>query len=313
MVSRFQIAARCGKRLIAGRRAACFSENTKSQTLGLPYTWLRHSIGGGLEPEDMLAKEQAEGFESLIREILNAARNRGATTPIGHVPARFRSFASRDYSAALHKHFDRRQLREIFTEMRSALPALNQKVFETLDVRRLAKIARELGAVLQARPFEGSKGRSLRGFYVSDHALLACPLIFVNTAIHPVGVAAAFWHEVGHHLARRMFDDSHTRRNLSFSTNYEDHLNDPEEIVADMLMVLACYPRPAANRLFRRSDSNTHTQEPGPLISKVRPYIHSVTGWDFEKNTSPAENMQRLAGMIHVAKLRAILLSEYEI
>ena len=234
-------------------------------------------------------------------------------TPLRHAPDRFHLLARRDYSAALRKHFDRRQLNEIFTEMRSQLPELNRKVFETLEVRRLGKIATELGAVLQARPFEGARGRALRGFYVNDRALRSGPLIFVNTAIHPVGVAAAFWHEVGHHLVKRMFDTRHTRSILSFSTNYEGHLNDPEEIAADMLMVLACYPRPAASRLFRMSDSNHKNQEPGTMVAKIRPYIHAVTGWDFEKNTSPTENLHRLAGMIHVAKLRSTLLSEYEI
>jgi hypothetical protein len=261
----------------------------------------------------MPAKEKEESLESLVREILVAASDDDTTPPSWHAPDRFHSFATRDYSGALRKYFDRRQLAEIFTEMRAALPALNQKVFETLDVRRLAKIATELGAVLQARPLEGSKGRSLRGFYVDDRALLSGPLIFVNTAVHPVGVAAAFWHEVGHHLVKRTFDSRHRRTTFSFGTHYEDHLNDPEEIAADMLMVLACYPQQAAERLFRKSDAKTLNQEASLLISKVRPYIRSVTGWDFEKKTSPTETLHRVAGMIHVAKLRAILLSEYEI
>jgi hypothetical protein len=284
------------------------SNTVLAMRLRAPYYRLRSG-----SQENMSAKKDAEGLENLIREISIAARDRDATTSVRRGSDRFRSFARRDYSAALRRHFDQRQLREIFTEMRSALPALNQKVFETLDVRRLAEIATELGAVLQAKPFGGSQGRSLRGFYASDRALPSGPLIFVNTAIHPVGVAAAFWHEVGHHLVKRIFDSPHARRSLSFSMNYENHLNDPEEIAADMLMVLACYPQRAANRLFGTSGLNSHNKDPGLLVSRARPYIHAVTGWDFEKNTRSTENLQRLAGMIHVAKLRATLLSEYEI
>ena len=53
--------------------------------------------------------------------------------------------------------------------------------------------------------FEGSAGHSLRGFYVDDKRILERPSIWVNVAREPVGVAAAFWHEVGHHLTRRIF------------------------------------------------------------------------------------------------------------
>ena len=101
---------------------------------------------------------------------------------------------------------------------------------------------------------------------------------------------------------------------LSLSPDYQDHLDDPEEIVADMLLVLACYPHHAALRLFNgRASTKPLSQDPGRLVSRVRRYIHAVSGWDFEKKLTATENLERLTGMIHFAKLRVTLLSEFEI
>jgi hypothetical protein len=71
------------------------------------------------------------------------------------------SFVGRDYSDALRKLFDSRQVEEIFAEMRASLPELNQRVFRTLDLPSLAEIATELGAVLKAKPFDDFRGRAL--------------------------------------------------------------------------------------------------------------------------------------------------------
>lgn len=78
-----------------------------------------------------------------------------------------------------------------------------------------------------------------------------------------------------------------------------------------MLLVLACYPHHAALRLFNGPASTK--PHPGRLVSRARPYIRAVSGWDFEKKLTATENLERLTGMIHFAKLRATLLSEFEI
>ncbi|MGB6554473.1 MAG: hypothetical protein WBE78_13350, partial [Candidatus Binataceae bacterium] len=249
----------------------------------------------------MTTNEAFPGLNGLIREIVKNPRPR-RTEPIAQdVEKYFRSFAALDYAAALDKHFDRWEFREILTEMRAALPMLNREVFAVLDQRRLAQIAAELGAVLHANPFEGCEGRSLRGFYVHNSDLVDRPLIGLNTANHPVAVAATFWHEIGHHLTSRIFDDSNALE-LTFNTNYESHLSDPREITADMLMVVACYPRSAATRLFGRPRTAARGNDPQALITRVRPYLLSVTGFDFKKDSAPAENLLYLAGMIHIAK-----------
>jgi hypothetical protein len=262
----------------------------------------------------MVTKRRTESVEGLLREILTTAKGADAKTPGLRTLDSFHSFAGRDYTDALRKLFDRRQVEEIFAEMRASLPELNRRVFGTLDLCGLTEIAKELGVVLKAKPFDDPGVRALRGFYVSDRVLHGKPLICVNTADHQVRVAAAFWHEVGHHLVKLIFDSRYLETSLSLSSVYQDHLDDPEEIVADMLLVLAGYPQQAALRLFNTPASTKALhRDPGRLVSRVRPYIRAISGWDFEEKLTVREHLERLTAMIHFAKLRATLLSEFEI
>jgi hypothetical protein len=216
-----------------------------------------------------------------------------------------------DYGRALRNRFDRAEIHELLQELRRSLPALNCEVFREIDLRRLAETAAAFGVNVQARQFDGDEGRALRGFYVHDYTVLRRPLIVVNTANHPVSVVAAFWHEMGHHLTHSVFGDAHDHVSPHFSTNYHDHLNHPEEIVADMLTVLACYPKPAARKVFGDSVTSDARRNAESLTSKVMPYVRSVTGFDFERGSSSTDTLRQLAGVIHVAKLRAALLREY--
>jgi hypothetical protein len=100
------------------------------------------------------------------------------------------------------------------------VPPLNQDVFAETNLRRLAAIAADFGAALQPRSFDGPESRSLWGLYVNDRTALRRQLICVNMANHPVAVAAAFWHEIGYHLTREIFDGHHERLNLKFAVNY---------------------------------------------------------------------------------------------
>jgi hypothetical protein len=259
----------------------------------------------------MRTREEAKTVRDLIRDIIKFSQLGTARSSVRGAEKYFDSFSRQDYGAAIRKHYDRTQLREILAEVRRILPALNRQVFNTTDTSRLRKIASELGVMLHADRFEGTEGRSLRGFYLEDSELLARPSIWVNTATHPVGVAAAFWHEVGHHLTKPIFSSRRRRTSYPFETNHQKHLTDSSEIAADMVMVLACYPQAAAVKLFAKDGF------PGPdtdrLVATVRPYLQSVTGFDFVNRFSARENLHYLAGIVHLAKLRAALLSDYEI
>jgi hypothetical protein len=260
----------------------------------------------------MSTKDESGFLGGMIREILNFAKRQNGKPAASEAEKYFHSAARVDYRAALRKHLNRPQLEEILRELRAARPTLNREVFRIKDTRRMAKIAAEMGVILQARTFEGSSGRELRGFYVNDGELLKRPLIGVNTANHPVAVAAAFWHEIGHHLTNAMFGLPHHQLNLFAGADYHKHLEDPREIAADILMVLACYPHDAAKQLFR-SEKNSLMIDANLLLSTVFPHVRAVTGFDFETHFSITENLHYLAGLIHVAKLRGALLAEYEI
>jgi len=261
----------------------------------------------------MAAKKESKRLRGLVQEILRHTPNDSAQATDRSAEKYFDFLSRRNYASEIRKHFDRPQLREILSEVLKALPTLNKHAFRTTDRSRLAKTATRLGVVLRTDRFEGSAGHSLRGFYVDDKRILERPSIWVNVAREPVGVAAAFWHEVGHHLTRRIFVERRHEMVLSFETNHRQHLADSAEILADMVMVLACYPKAAALRLFPPADGKVRAENPAELLSRVRPYLRTITGLEFDDRFLAQENLHPLAGVIHVAKLRAALLSDYEI
>jgi hypothetical protein len=254
---------------------------------------------------------EADSLRAFIRDIVRLSDARATKTELDDAYAYLSALSRLDYGRALRNHFDRAEIHELLKELRRSLPRLNREVFREVNLQRLAETAATLGANVQARQFDSEEGRALRGFYVHDYTVLKRPLIVVNTANHPVAVVAAFWHEMGHHLTHSVFGNTHDHVSPYFSTNYHDHLNHPEEIVADMLTVLACYPKPAARKLFGDSATSATRRKTEPLTSKVMPYVRSVTGFDFDKRLSSTDVLRQLAGVIHVARLRAALLREY--
>jgi hypothetical protein len=143
-------------------------------------------------------------------------------------------------------------LTEILDEVRSALPTLNRQVFAITDLRKLAQIAARMGVTLRADEFGGPEGQQLRGFYVHDRDLLRHPLICVNRANHPVAVAASFWHEVGHHVTRRVFGEDAAPPRMNYMADHRQHLKELKEILADLVMVLAWLPEGRREKPFRR-------------------------------------------------------------
>ncbi len=261
-----------------------------------------------------MPESQSSGaLKGAIDDILKVARTRSRTPSVRNTEAYIRNVARLDYGAAVRKHFDAQQLKQMLKEIRKVLPTLNREVFRITDVERLAGIAAELGVILQSHAFKGSDATGLRGFYVNEAQVLKRPLIWVNTATHPTAVAAAFWHEVGHHLTNRMWGARQHPSPLSFGANYRDDLADPMEVAADMVRVLAGYPKPAAERLFGGADRESLNHDADLLVSKVRPHVRAVMGLDFRSTCSTRENLYYLGGIMHVAKLRSTLLSEYGI
>jgi hypothetical protein len=257
--------------------------------------------------------DQSTGaLREAIDDILKVARARKRKTTLRGAEAYFRDIAQLDYAVVVKRHLAPAQLKEIFKDVRKTLPTLNRVVYSITDIRRLSGIAEQLGVVLQAHAFAGSDGAGFRGFYVNERQVLKRPLIWVNTAAHPTTVAAAFWHEIGHHLTNRIWGLRHQPVNQSFWANYRDHLDDPKEIAADMVRVLGGYPQPTALRLFGGPNLDASRQDADQLVAGARPHVKAM-GFDFQSQFSPKENLFYLGGIIHTAKLRTTLLSEYGI
>ncbi len=263
----------------------------------------------------MLDSQSTGALNGAIADILKLAQQRGKTPSLRDAENYVAQVASLDYVAGVRRHFDRAQLKQMLREMRNTLPTLNREVYSVTEVGRLSRQAAELGVTLQAHAFRGSDATGLRGFYVNEAQVLKRPLIWVNTATHPVAMAASFWHEVGHHLTNRIWGIRHQPISLSFGAHYRDDLADPKEVAADMVRVLAGYPQAAARRLFGGPDLDALFHDPDRLVSKgpAPRYVRKVMGLDFQARFSPKENLYYLGGIIHVAKLRITLLSEYGI
>src|ERR1700732_520222 len=108
----------------------------------------------------MAATTHTGALDTLIREILSSAASDSRKLAPGRVQKQFRSAASQDYARQLRELFDRREMRELFADFRSALPALNADIFRIQEPRRLAGVAAELGARFRASRFEGQEGKS---------------------------------------------------------------------------------------------------------------------------------------------------------
>src|SRR6266436_4210540 len=128
----------------------------------------------------MAATTHTGALDPLIREILSSAASDSRKLAPGRVQKQFRSAASQDYARQLRALFDPREMRELFADLRSALPALNTDIFRIQETRRLAGVAadwHELGHHLTSRTFDLSRPIQLRRSFASiyqDH--LADPL-----------------------------------------------------------------------------------------------------------------------------------------
>lgn len=259
----------------------------------------------------MSISKRGETLRDVIRTILEASAGEADEATRRNARRFFSSVASLDYGTALRKQFDGWQVRELVSELCRPLPELNRKVLSETRIKHLARKAAALGANLQAAPFDGERGRALRGFYLGAYSATGDPLLYVNTAGHPVAVAAAFWHELGHHLTHPIFGADQGLLNLSFTADYASHLTSQDELAADMVVALGCYPRRAAERVFGAEKIREASGD--SLIMSARHYVREAAGLDFTRSTPAQENIYMFGGMIHIAKLRAALLTEYGI
>jgi hypothetical protein len=253
-------------------------------------------------------------LKRVVREILAMADEAGRARAAAarEIENDFHSIARRDYERSLRLNFSRRELSEILRAFRTALPNLDREQFTPMPLPFLASVASRHGLKFQANPFDGLEGAGLRGFYVATKALKQ-PLMCLNTAHHRTAINSTFWHEMGHHLTVRLLPHAEEAPTLSFGRDFEEHLGDPRELAADILVTLGCYSYSAAKRLFgpllqKGSAENIHG-----VVSAAKTHMNEVMGFNFNNRIPAVDNLRYLEGMIHFAKLRMALLAAYDI
>ena len=159
-------------------------------------------------------------IEKMVGAILAGLRESGSRELEAwqHPERDIRNLAQSDYAPSLRRNLDRLNLEKIIRAARDILPGINRDHDPELIERWLAgssstgleqlfaRVVNRLDIHFQGAPFTGPEGLALRGFFVNrDDESLQRPLIYVNTAHHPVAAAATLYHEVGHLVAAEVF------------------------------------------------------------------------------------------------------------
>ncbi len=201
--------------------------------------------------------EIAKLVEEILAEVKAAGSNELASWE--HPERDIRNLARRDYAPSLQRLLKQSDLENVVQSAQAIFPNLN-RAHDPMRIENwlsgpasnglevlFSDVTNRLDVHFQGSPFTGPEGLALRGFFIDrDAKLLKRPLIYVNTAHHPVAVAATLFHEVGHLVATKVFTRRDPGVHLFFDADYSSHLDDLEELCADTVLSLVAYPAPIA-------------------------------------------------------------------
>jgi hypothetical protein len=263
------------------------------------------------------------GIARLIKAIMSEAAAKGARElrtwkrPEQEIKQLFES----DYAYRLRATFGRGEVRSLVRVAAAIWPNFNRGPMGPPSMGLFAEVSEHLRLIFSAAPYRKRGGFAVRGFYIKSLATLGKPLIYVNSAHHPLAVGTAFCHEVGHHLTADMFRASGATPQaprLFFGAEYSAHMDDPVEMAADIMVSLAGYPGPIARKIFRSASTRSGIVLPfgargGEAFDTVRGHLLVRYGFDFTAALPPTRKLHYLTGMIHYARLREALLTEYDL
>jgi hypothetical protein len=230
-----------------------------------------------------------------------------------------RRLVRHDYVRSLRKNLPYHELKALVAGFSELLPGFNREVVGMYSTNGLAEWANALNLHFNAAPNEGDEGLALRGFYVNrTEGTLKRPLIYVNTAHHPLAVSSTFLHEVGHHMSSELLGQHEdTPVHFFIDADYASHLEEPAELAADVMVSIAPYPEPIARKLFATSWEWGLVAQAKDLteaaLDQVRKHLKKAYGFDLTQQIPAPQMLHYLSGMIHYAKLRWALLAEYDI
>ena len=262
-----------------------------------------------------LSKVQALLDELLVEREKRTGRKSQELLRAGQ---EVKQLAGLDYAGPLRKCLDREQLDALVKDARKTVwPHLNREPLRLGSTREFSERFSGLGVEVRPAKMPSSSGLALLGFYVRKTTFLSGrPLICVNTAHHPAAVGAAFVHEMGHHLTSEIFDSHPEPASFLLYTGYADHLHEPSELVADVLVSLGIYPQPMARKMFpqnRRRKAAENTDSAPTEGSAILEHLTNQYGLTFNNKLSVSQRFQYLAGLLHYTKLREALRDEFDV
>src|SRR5579864_395935 len=237
----------------------------------------------------MPAKVRADKkTNDLIAGILAAAwvKNAGQIAAWKQPGEDIQRLVRHDYVRSLRRILPYQPLTALLSAFQDILPTFNNEPVGMMSVERFAEIASEMRVHFKAAPYEGEEGLALRVFYVTGaQGMLKRPLIYINTAHHPLAVSTTFCHEAGHHLGEQIFGSGADEPvHFFFDADYAGHLGDSGELAADAMVSFAGYPYPIAKKIFEtpwnwglvaRAKDLTEA-----ALAEVRGHVRRVYGFD---------------------------------
>ena len=222
------------------------------------------------------------------------------------------------YVRSLRRKMSYPAVKELLSAFHRLAPEFNREPIGVMSVERFAQMAANMKFHFKAAPYAGDEGLALRGFYVTrKQGMLKHPLMYVNTAHHPLAVSTTICHELGHHMSSELFGLEEEPIHFFFDADYAAHLEEPSELAADVMVSFAGYPEPIARKIFEtpwdwglvaRAKNLTEA-----ALDEVRAHIRKVYGFDLMERIPSNQRLHYLSGMIHYAKLRWALLAEYDL
>jgi hypothetical protein len=262
------------------------------------------------------SRKGSSSFDGLAADI---ARTSEPSASSRNVHSEIRFLEQHDYGQPLRNALGSAEVRQIVAEARRTVwPHLNDESVRLVSPAEFTRFWSGLGVQFRLAKLKGAAGLALLGFYVRKMGGSKLPLICVNTAHHPAAIGAAFCHEMGHHLIARLFDSRRHDYQFLTYTAYGEHLSDSEELAADILVSLGVFPEAFAREIFlkpekRKAARAAADELPHSVSAAVLKYFEGRYGLSFEDPLPSASKLQYLAAVIHFAKLRHALLTEYSI
>lgn len=272
------------------------------------------------QPKDRGVYSEAELLQ-FLKEMPRQLR-RGKRRPLAawkNPAAELQRLLRHDYVRSLRRSLSYAQVRTLLTAFQEIFSNFNTRSLAMMSDREFGALAKRLKVHLNATRYIEDNGMALRGFYVTNSpGTLARPLIFINTAHHRLAAMTTFVHELGHHVAAGLLELTPAPIHFFFDAGYADHLVEPGELAADIMVSFAGYPAAAARKIFAspwnwglvaRADNLTEA-----AFTEVRRHLKKAYDFDLPlEQISEERRLHYLTGMVHYAKLRWALLAEYDL